>query len=60
MFKFTNSPQQTETIREYEHLRYTPMVLLALVRFSFCGFYASSAYSRAARVIQNLPRFDCM
>ena len=43
MFEFTNLPRQTETIREYEHLRYIPIVLLAPVRFSLCGFYVSSA-----------------
>ncbi len=32
-----DSAQQTETIREYEHLRYIPIVLLAPVR-SCCEF----------------------
>lgn len=36
MLKFTNAPRQTETIREYEHLRYIPIVLLAPVRSSLC------------------------
>ena len=30
---FTGPARQTETIREYEHLRYIPIVLLAPVRY---------------------------
>jgi len=48
MFELTNSARQTETIREYEHLRYIPIVLLAPVRFSLC-LYVSLADSRATR-----------
>jgi osomolarity two-component system sensor histidine kinase NIK1 len=35
-FVFTDSAQQTETIREYEHLRQIPIVLLAPVRSMSC------------------------
>ena len=62
MFEFTNSARQTETIREHEHLRYIPMVLLAPVPFSVCGLsgFLSSAGSRARVIlIQNLPRLNC-
>lgn len=58
MFEFTNSAQQTETIREYEHLRYIPIVLLAPVRFSLCVF-TCPRLTAVLRVIQNLPRLNC-
>jgi hypothetical protein len=35
-FTFMDSARQTETIREYEHLRYIPIVLLAPVRSILC------------------------
>jgi len=55
MFELTNLARQTETIREYEHLRYIPIVLLAPVRFSLCGIYVSSADSRATRHTEPSP-----
>jgi osomolarity two-component system sensor histidine kinase NIK1 len=56
--KLTNSPRQTETIREYEHLRYIPIVLLAPVRFLFCDPPHINLLTAVPWVMQNLPRLN--
>lgn len=48
-FTFMDLAQQTETIREYEHLRYIPIVLLAPVRSTFGYPYLCLSDSSALR-----------
>jgi osomolarity two-component system sensor histidine kinase NIK1 len=55
-FSFMNLARQTETIREYEHLRQIPIVLLAPVCSLLRALCVPSADSS---VRQDLPRLNC-
>ena len=55
-FSFMDLARQTETIREYEHLRQIPIVLLAPVCSILRTLWVLSADSGAR---QDLPRLNC-
>ena len=49
-----DTARQTETIREYEHLRYIPIVLLAPVR-PFCVILSKPSHSGFSIIVELTP-----